>query len=83
MNGNVVAARVLDAPQHQDLGTGGRHLEHLLERDGVQPAGVGHDAGVGGEDAVDVGVDLADISTEGGSQGDGGRVRSEIGRAHV
>ncbi len=37
-------------------------------------AGVGHDARVGGEDAVDVGVDLADVGLERGGQGDGGGV---------
>ena len=36
---------------------------------------VGHDARVGGEDAVDVGVDLADVGVQRGGQRDGGGVR--------
>ena len=61
---HVVAARVLDAAQHQHLGAAGRHLEHLLVADGRQLLGVRHDARIGGEDAVDVGVDLADVGVE-------------------
>ena len=76
VDGNVVAAGVFHAAQHEHLRPGRRHLEHLLEGDGVQPAGVGHDARVGGEDAVDVGVDLADIGVQRGRQRDGGGVRS-------
>ena len=38
------------------------------------PAGARHDAGVGGEDAVDVGVDLADVGLERRGEGDGGGV---------
>ena len=45
------------------------------KRDGVEPPGVGHDARVGGEDAVDVGVDLADVGVQRGGQRDGGGVR--------
>ena len=37
---------------------------------------VGHDARVGGEHAVDVGVDLADVGAERGRQRDGGGVRA-------
>ena len=45
----------------QHLGAGGRHLEHLLVGDARQPAGRRDDPRVGGEDAVDVGVDLAHV----------------------
>ena len=38
--------------------------------------GVRHDARVGGEDAVDVGVDLADVGLQRGGQRDGGGVRA-------
>ena len=70
MDRHVVAAGVLDAPQVQDLGAGGRHLEHLLGGDPVELAGGRHDPRVGGEDAVDVAVDLADVGTERGGQRD-------------
>ena len=37
-------------------------------------AGIGHDTGVGGENAVDVGVDLTDVGVQRGRQRDGGGV---------
>ena len=74
--GNVVAAGVFHAAQHQHLGAAGRHLEHLLERDGVQLAGVAHDPRVRAEDAVHVGVDLADVGVQRGGQRDRGGVRA-------
>ena len=40
----------------------------------VELAGLGHDARVGGVDAVDVGVDLAGVGVEDGGEGDGGGV---------
>ena len=73
---NVVAACVFHAAQHQHLGAAGGQLEHLLEADGVEALGVGHDARVGGEDAVDVGVDLAHVGVQRRGQRDGGGVRS-------
>ncbi len=73
---NVVAAGVFHAAQHEHLGPARRHLEHLLEADGVQVPCVRHDARVGGEDAVHVGVDLAHVGVQRGGQGDGGGVRS-------
>ena len=48
----------------EHLGTGRRQLEHLLIGDDLQLAGLGHDARIGAEHAVDVGVDLADVGTE-------------------
>ena len=74
MDRHAVAAAVLDAAQVQDLGAAGRQLEHLLVGDRVEAAGVGHDARVGGEDAVDIGVDLADVGIHRGGERDGGRV---------
>ena len=74
MDRHVVAARVLDAPQVQDLGAGRRHLEHLLGGDAVELAGGRDDPRVGGEDAVDVGVDLADLGAQRGGQRDRGGV---------
>ena len=74
MDRHVVAAGVLDAPQVQDLGAAGCHLQHLLVGDARDLAGVGHDARVGGEDAVDVGVDLAHVGIERRGERDGGGV---------
>ena len=74
VDGDVVAAGVLHAPQVEDLGAAGGELEHLLVGDGVELAGGRDDPRVGGEDAVDVGVDLADLGLEGGGQRDRGRV---------
>ena len=42
----------------------------------IDLAGLRHDARVGGEDAVDVGVDLADVGAEGSGEGDGRGVGS-------
>ena len=77
MDGHVVAAGVLDAPQVQDLGAAGRHLQHLLGGDAVELAGRRDDPRVGGEDAVDVAVDLADV----GAQRRGQRDRGGVGGA--
>ena len=69
-----VVAGVLDRAQLQHAGARGRHLEHLLEGDDRQLAGVGDDPRVGAEDAGDVGVDLADVGVERGGQRDRGGV---------
>ena len=76
MDADAVVARVLDRAQLQHPGAGGGHLEHLLEGDHRQLARVGHDARVGGEDAVDVRVDLAHLGAHGGGERDGGGVRA-------
>ena len=79
-----VVASVLDRPQHQHARAARRQLEHLLVRDRRQLAGVRHDARVGREDAVDVGVDLADVRVERGGERDGGRVGAAAAeRRHV
>ena len=52
----------------------GGEVEHLLHGDDVELAGARQDARIGGEDAVDVGVDLADVGVERGRERDGGRV---------
>ena len=81
---HAVVARVLDRAQLQHAGSGGRHLEHLLEGDGVELAGVRHDPRVGGEDARDVGVDLADLGAQRRRDGDRARVRAAAAeRRHV
>ena len=74
MDGDAVTAGVLDASQVEDLRPGRRHLEHLLVGDAVELAGRGDDARVGGEDAVDVAVDLAHLGAEGRGERDGGGV---------
>ena len=68
MHRHPLAPGVLDTAQVQDLGPAGRHLEHLLVRDLGDALGAGHDARVGGEDAVDVGVDLAEVGPERGGE---------------
>jgi hypothetical protein len=73
---HAVVAGVLDRAQLQDARARGGHLEHLLEGDDRQLARVGDDPRVGGEHAVDVGVDLADLGADGGGEGDRGRVRA-------
>ena len=76
-------ARELDGAQHQHLGPGRRHLEHLLVRDAVELARVRDDPRIGGEDAVDVGVDLAGRAERGGER-DRGRVgAAPAERRHV
>ena len=77
-------AGVLDRAQLQHARAGGRHLEHLLERDDRQLAGVGDDPRVGAEHAGDVGVDLAHLGVHGGGERDRGGVRAAAPeRGHV
>ena len=52
------------AAQGQHLAAGAGHLEHLVEVDVGELAGLRHDARVGGEHAGDVGVDLAGVGVE-------------------
>src|SRR5690606_18880769 len=74
VNRQVEAASVLDATQVEDLRAAGRHLHHLVVRDARDAAGRGHDARIGREDAVDVGVDLAHVGPERRRQRDRGGV---------
>ena len=74
VDGDVVLARVLDRAQGEHLRAAGGHLEHLVVGDGVQLARLRHEARVGGVDAVDVRVDLADRRRECVRQRHGGRV---------
>jgi hypothetical protein len=59
-----VVSRVLDRPRHQHLRARRRELEHLLVRHRIELACSRRDPRVGREDAVDVGVDLADVGAE-------------------
>ena len=58
----------------EDLGAVGGHLQGLLAGEGLDAPGGGDDARVGGEQAVDVRVDLAHVGVEGGGQRHGGGV---------
>ena len=73
---HLVLAGELHRADLQHLGAEARQLQHLLEGDGVQPARLGHDARVGGVDAVDVGVDLAVVGLERGGERDRRGVRA-------
>src|SRR5699024_7080957 len=73
--GDVEGPGVLHGAEHEDLGADGGHLQHLLEADAIQLLRIADDAWVGGVDAVDVGVDLADVCVQGCGEGDGGGVR--------
>ena len=75
-SGHAVATGVLDARSVQHLRPARGHLEHLLVGDGLEQLGVRHDARVGGVDAVDVGVDLADVGPHGRGHRDRGGVRA-------
>ena len=81
---DAVVAGVLHGPELQHAGAGGRHLEHLLEGQHRQLAGVRHDPRVGAEHAGDVREDLADLGAQGGGQRHGGGVRAAAAeRGHV
>ena len=69
-----MTTRDLDRARGHHAGPRGGHLEHLVEADVGQLAGVGHHPRVGGVDAEDVGVDLAVIGAECRREGDRGRV---------
>ena len=53
-----------------------RQLEHFIIGDGVELARILDDARVGGVNAVNIGVDLAQVSAERCGDGDSGRVRA-------
>ena len=76
MDADSMVTGKLDRAQHQYLGAARGQLEHLLVGDGVELARVRDQAWVGGEDALDVGVDLASVGVERGGERDGGRVRA-------
>src|ERR671912_613045 len=76
VDGDAEAAGVLDAAQVEHLRAARRELQHLLVADPVDLASARHDAGVGGEDPVHVGVDLADLREQHRGEGQGGGVRA-------
>ena len=71
---DVVFFGELDGAGLQDTRADGGKLHHFVIADAVDLAGVGDDAGVGGVDAVDVGVVFADFGVKGGAEGDEGGV---------
>ena len=73
MNWDFVVSRELDGSQHEHLRARGCHLEHLLVGDDVELPRLRHDPRIGGENARDVGVDLARRAQR-GRECDGGRV---------
>src|SRR5699024_1866999 len=76
VDGHLVAAGVLDGAQVQDLRPVRGQLQGLLGGDAVDAPCAGHDPRVGGEQTIDVGVDLADCGTEPGRERHGGGVRA-------
>ena len=74
MQGHPVAAREFNGAQVEDFGAVRSHFQGFFLGEGAQAVGLGDDARVGGEEAVDVRVDFAHVGVEGGGEGDGGRV---------
>ena len=84
METHIVTARDLDRAGGHHRRAGSGHLEHLLERDRLELSRVRDEAGVGGEDAEYVRVDLAVLGAERRGERDGGRVRAAASeRRHV
>ena len=74
---DVIFVCELNGTRLHDLGAGRGQLEHLVVGDFLEFAGVFHDSGIGGVNAVNVSVDLALVGLECASECDG----SEIGAA--
>ena len=70
----IVAHREADRAGLQHLGADRSELEHFLIGDDRQLARARHDPGIGGVDAVDVGVDVAAVGVHRRGDGDGRRV---------
>ena len=69
-----MAAGDLDRAGGQHARARGGHLQHLLEAEQVELARGRNEPGIRRVDAVDVGVDLADVSVERGRERHCGRV---------
>ena len=61
---DAITACVLHTPQMQDLGAARRHLQHLLVADPRDAPCARHDARIGGENPVDVRVNLTRVGAE-------------------
>ena len=70
MDDHVPLARELDSAHLQDAGAGAGKLEHVVIGNLVELLRARADAGVGGVDAVDVGIDLAHVSFDAPRHGD-------------
>src|SRR5439155_18666149 len=73
---DTIALGELDRADLQDLRPEARELEHLVVGDARQLPRLRDDARVARVDAVDVGIDLADVRLERGGEGDGARIRA-------
>ena len=76
VDSDSVLAGELDAALVQDTCAGSCHLEHLLVGDDVDLLGLGGNAGVGTVNAVDIGVDLANVGMDARGDGHGCGVRA-------
>ena len=84
VDGHPGVAGELDRAKHQHARAAGREVEHLLVGDRPQLRRRRHDPGIGRVDAVDVGVDLADVRPQRGGERDRGRVgAAATERRHV
>ncbi len=73
---HVVAHCEPDRAGLQDLGADRCELEHFLVGDGLELPRARDDARVGGEDALDVGVNIASVGLDRDREGDGRGVRA-------
>ena len=76
MDGNIESTAELDRASHEHARACGGELEHFVKRDFVELASMGHQPWIGSVDALDVGVDLANIRLMGGCQRHCGGVRT-------
>ena len=75
-HGNVMLDGGQQGGRMQDLGSEAGQLGGLMEADFGDALGLGTDAGIGGENAADVGPDLDAGGAEGGADEGGGVVRA-------
>ena len=68
MDGQSKTSSVFHAAQVQDLGARGGHFQHFLTGDLVDLLSAGDHSRIGRVHAVDVCVDLANVSVQGGGQ---------------
>jgi len=74
VQGNLVAAGKFNGAQVEDLRSVSGQLQGFFGRDGANAVGLFYDSRVCREKAINVGVDLADISVEGSRESDRGRI---------
>ncbi len=76
LNAHLFLHRQLDRAGLQHLGTHRCQLQHFLIGNFAQLAGARHDAGIGGEHALHIGVDVTPIGLQGGGNRDCRGIRS-------